>query len=222
MVVLYGAVLLWYKLFGKTGLYCFVALVTVTANIEVLLLVDAFGLEQTLGNVAFASVFLATDMLSEFEGKEVAAKAVKVGAASLVLFMVMSQGWLLFQPNANDWAKPGFDMLFANTPRVMIASLVVYVISQRLDVFLYHFYWKLTESRTGDKERFLWLRNNGSTLTSQLVNTILFNVFAFAGTYETGTLISIIGAGYLIYIVTSLCDTPVMYLARSLKKAGKL
>ena len=222
MVVMYAAVLLWYKLFGRSGLYCFVALVTVTANIEVLIVIDGFGLEQTLGNVAFASIFLATDMLSEFEGKEAAAKAVKVGAASLLLFMVMSQCWLLFTPSGSDWAKPSFDTLFANTPRVMIASLVVYVISQRLDVFLYHFYWKLTTGKTGDRERFLWLRNNGSTLTSQLVNTVLFNVLAFAGTYETGTLFSIIGAGYLIYIVTSLCDTPVMYLARSLKKAGKL
>lgn len=222
MIGLYAMVIIWYKLFGRTGLYCFVGLVTVIANIEVLLLIDAFGLEQTLGNVAFAAIFLATDMLSEFEGKECAAKAVKMGAASLILFTLFSQIWLLFTPSQNDWASESFANLFANTPRVMIASLVVYVISQELDVFLYHLIWKTTEKFSGSKEKFLWVRNNGSTLTSQLVNTVLFNLLAFWGVYDGGTLLSIIVAGYAIYVVTSICDTPIMYLARSLKKSGKL
>ena len=70
LVVLYGSVLLWMKLFGKQGLYGWTVIATIAANIEVLILVDAFGMEQTLGNVLFASTFLVTDILSESYGKK--------------------------------------------------------------------------------------------------------------------------------------------------------
>ena len=61
LLVIYGSVLLVYRLFGKSGLYCFTAIATITANIEVLIMVDAFGMEQTLGNILFASTFLVTE-----------------------------------------------------------------------------------------------------------------------------------------------------------------
>ena len=65
-VVIYGGALLAYRLFGTHGLYAVNALATVVANIEVLLVINAFGMEQTLGNVLFAVTFLITDILSEF------------------------------------------------------------------------------------------------------------------------------------------------------------
>ena len=67
LLVIYGSVLLVYRLFGKSGLYCFTAIATITANIEVLIMVDAFGMEQTLGNILFASTFLVTDIISRRE-----------------------------------------------------------------------------------------------------------------------------------------------------------
>lgn len=70
LLVIYGSVLLVYRLFGKSGLYCFTAIATITANIEVLIMVDAFGMEQTLGNILFASTFLVTDIISEVDGKK--------------------------------------------------------------------------------------------------------------------------------------------------------
>mgnify|MGYP000813013560 CR=1 FL=1 len=75
LLVIYGSVLLVYRLFGKSGLYCFTAIATITANIEVLIMVDAFGMEQTLGNILFASTFLVTDIISEVDGKKAAQKA---------------------------------------------------------------------------------------------------------------------------------------------------
>ena len=71
VVLIYGMVLLAYRLFGKAGMYLATVLVTILANIEVLILVDAFGMEMTLGNVMFASTYLATDILSENEGKNI-------------------------------------------------------------------------------------------------------------------------------------------------------
>ena len=70
VLVIYGSVLVAYRLFGKIGMYVMTVIATILANIEVLILIDGFGMEQTLGNVMFASTYLVTDILSENEGKK--------------------------------------------------------------------------------------------------------------------------------------------------------
>lgn len=227
VVFIYGAALVAYKLFGKAGLYCISAIATVFANIEVLILIDAFGMGQTLGNVLFAVTFLATDILSECEGKKAADKAVTIGIFSSLFFLALSGSWLLYVPSEEDTVMGAFRQIFTQTPRMVLASLAVYAVSQFFDVWLYHKWWAFTERKFGDKRRFLWLRNNGSTLVSQLVNSLLFAVLAFAGTYDFATVMSIFGSGYVIFIFTSLLDTPAVYLARRIgdgrrKKAREL
>ena len=214
VVFIYGMSLVGYAFFGKTGLYCLSALATVLANIEVIILINAFGMEQTLGNVLFAVTFLITAIFSECEGKKAANKAVLTGVFSSIFFLVLSQSWLLYAPAEGDFAMESIKTVFSNTPRMIIASLVVYAISQLFDVWLYHKWWEFTTKKFGNKRKFLWLRNNGSTLISQILNTALFTLFAFAGTYDVATLISIFLSSYVIYIFTSLLDTPIVYLAR--------
>lgn len=222
LFALFGGLLLVLRFFGRAGLYTYSAVATVLANIEVMILVDAFGMEMTLGNILFASTFLVTDILSELYGKQYAQKAVNLGVFSSALFLLVSQSWLLYVPSASDWAAPAIRTLFTNTPRLLLASLVVYALAQTFDVWLYHKWWGFTTKRFGDGERFLWLRNNGSTLVSQLLNTLLYTVFAFAGTYSLDTLISITLSSYVVFIFTSLADTPVIYAARRMKKRGWL
>ena len=195
VIVIYGFALLAYLLFGKSGLYCMSAIATICANIEVIILINAFGLEQTLGNVLFAVTFLITDILSECEGKKSANKAVIIGIFCSVFFLILSQSWLLYKPSEGDTAMPAISAVFSNTPRMIMASLVVYAVSQLFDVWLYHKWWAFTEKKFGDKRRFLWLRNNGSTLVSQFINSVLFTALAFAGTYDFMTLLSIFGSG---------------------------
>ncbi len=219
MLFMYGMVLVFYKAFGKIGLFAWSAIITIAANIEVLLLVDAFGIEQTLGNVLFASCFLVSDILSENEGKADATLAVKIGIAINISFIILSQLWLLYTPSANDWARPHFEVIFSNTPRVMIAGLVVYALSQWLDVQLYHFIWKKANAIFKDSKKGLWLRNNFSTLFSQILNTVLFTLLAFYGEYENEVIVSIILSSYLIFVITSICDTPIVYLSRLIKKS---
>ena len=218
LVLIYSTVLLAYRFLGKEGLYCYTVFATITANLEVLLMVDAFGMEQTLGNILFAATFLVTDILSENEGKKEANKAVNIGIITSIFFIVLSQLWLLYVPSESDWASSSFDVIFSNTPRIMLASVIVYAVCQRFDVWLYHKWWALTDNKFGNHDKFLWLRNNGSTLISQLINTVLYNVAAFGGMYDFGTMVSICAAGYVIFIVTSLTDTPVVYAARKVKR----
>ena len=218
LVFIFGGVLVMYRIFGKTGLYCATVIATITANIEVLLLVDAYGMEQTLGNVLFAATFLVTDILSENYSKEDAQKAVNIGIATSVSFILISQSWLLYKAAAADWAHDSFVTIFSNTPRIMIVSLVVYAICQRFDVWAYHKWWAFTKNRFGDAKSFIWLRNKGSTKISQQKITELYSFGAFWGLYDIPTLISICISSYVIFIVTSLADTPAVYLARRMKE----
>lgn len=221
LVVLYTCVVMFYKFLGKTGLYCWTVLATIAANIEVLIVVDAFGMEQTLGNILFATTFLVTDILSECEGKKAAQKAVVIGVLTSVIFVLITQSWLLYRPNESDWAFPSIQAVFSNTPRVMISGIVVYMIVQIFDVWAYHAIWKKTEKKYQDSRRFLWLRNNGSTLVSQFFNTFLYTFAAFFGIYDMKTLINIVISTYVIYVVTSLLDTPAVYVARGVNRAAK-
>ncbi len=224
VVFIFGAALLAYYIFGKAGLYSVSVIATVLANVEVIILIKAFGMEQTLGNVLFAVTFLITDILSECEGKKAANKAVYMGIFISIFFLLLSQSWLLYNPSEQDFAMGSMKVVFGNTARMVIASLTVYAISQLFDVWLYHKWWDFTTKKSGSSRKFLWLRNNGSTLVSQLVNTVLFSLFAFIGTYDAATLGSVILSSYVIFIFTSLLDTPVVYLARLVhdKKMKKL
>lgn len=215
-VIIYGGVVAFYRFFGKNGLLAFNVLATLLANIEVLLLVKAFGVEMTLGNVMFASTFLITDIMSENHSRKDANRAVVISTFCSLVFIAISQMWLLYTPGENDWASGAFHTIFSSTPRIVCASLLVYLISQLTDVWLYHKWWEWCRKRFGDEKKGLWIRNNGSTMVSQLLNTLLYTFFAFYGTYDIKTLMSIFISSYIIYIITSLLDTPFVYWCRNI------
>jgi len=217
-VVIYGGVVLFYRFFGKNGLLAFNITATLLANIEVLLLVRAFGIEMTLGNVLFASTFLITDILSENHGRKEANRSVIISTLCSVLFIMISQLWLLYTPSEHDWANRAFHTIFSSTPRIVFASLAVYLISQLTDVWLYHKWWDWCKKHFGDATKGLWIRNNGSTLISQFLNTILYTFLAFYGTYPLQTLMSIVGSSYAIFVATSLLDTPFVYWCREIHR----
>ena len=212
VLVFLGSVLLLYKLFGKNGLYAFAIFGTLLGNVAVCKNVDIFGAATTTGNVLYASTFLVTDILSEKYGKKDAAKAVAYSFSVMLLWMLGTQLILWFTPNANDYINDSLKIVFGLVPRITVASLIGFVCSQNLDVFLYHYIW----SRTGDSRAWLWLRNNGSTLTSQLIDTVLFVCIAFWGVYPTGVFLSILITTYVFKAIVALLDTPYIYLARNI------
>lgn len=212
-VLLYlGSVLLLYWLFGKNGLYAFAVFSTLLGNIAVCKCVDIFGASTTAGNVLYASTFLVTDILSEKYGRKTATRAVAYSFSTMLLWMIGTQLILLFTPNENDYIHESLKVVFGLVPRVTAASLVGYVCSQNLDVFLYHKIW----SKTGNSGNLLWLRNNGSTLTSQAVDTVLFTTLAFWGVYPNHVFVSILITTYLFKALVALLDTPFMYIARNI------
>lgn len=213
VLIYLGSVLLLYKFFGRNGLFAFAIFGTLLGNIAVCKCVDLFGLSTTAGNVLYASTFLVTDILSEKYGKKEAHKAVMYSFSVMLLWLLGTQLILLFTPNANDYINDSLKVVFGLVPRITIASLVGFICSQNIDVVLYHFIWK----KTGDNKSKLWLRNNGSTLISQLIDTVIFAFLAFFGTYPTNVFISILVTTYLFKAIVALADTPFIYIARKIK-----
>ena len=97
-IVIYGGVILFYRFFGRKGLLAFNVMATILANIEVLILVRAFGVEMTLGNVLFGSTFLITDILSENHSRKDANRSVIISTMCSIFFILISQMWILYTP----------------------------------------------------------------------------------------------------------------------------
>ena len=131
-----------YKLFGKTGLFAWIALGTVLANIQVIKSIEfdfgIFIIAATLGNIMYGTLFLVTDALGEKYGVKHARKAVYIGFFSLIATVIIMRMAIAFEPD--EWGATANDALvtiFVPLTRVMIGSLFAYAISQILDVALF-------------------------------------------------------------------------------------
>lgn len=200
-----GMTLLAFRLWGKKGLFVWIVLATIIANIEVLKCVDMFGMAVTLGNVMYGSLFLCTDIASELYGGKEARKLVAVGFFALVVFTIVIQIGLLYVPNSQDWASEYMKQIFSLTPRICLASVVGYVTSNTLDTYLYDWIAKRTDKK--------WIRNNGSTFMSQIIDSVLFLVIAFAGVFEWSVIWELAFTMYATKIIFAVIDTPFLYAA---------
>ncbi|MGL5984669.1 MAG: queuosine precursor transporter, partial [Cetobacterium sp.] len=156
LIFCYGMVYFMYKKLGSLGVYIWVVIASIVANIEVGITIKAFGMFQTLGNIVFASTFLATDILSENEGKKSSNMAVTVGIITNLIFICLSRFWFLFHTEGEYIES--VKKVFVNTPRFMVVGIIVFVIAQYLDVFLYHFIWEKTKKYSKNDFSTLWIR----------------------------------------------------------------
>jgi uncharacterized integral membrane protein (TIGR00697 family) len=213
-------IILAYRLFGKWGLIMWIPISVIVANIQVIQTVELFGLVATLGNIVYASSFLVTDILSENYGKEEAKKAVWIGFFSLISMTLLMNLALQFIPLEGDefagTAHEATNTIFSLMPRIAIASLAAYLLSQRHDVWAYHF-WRKRFS----KDNQIWLRNNLSTGVSQLIDSSVFVLVAFWGVFENSVLLEIFITTYFLKFIVAAADTPFVYWGRSIFKKGK-
>src|SRR5690606_25385425 len=115
--------LIMYKFFGKTGLFAWVAISTVLANIQVTKTIEIIGLTATLGNSLYASTFLATDILNEKYGRKEAKKAVWLGFSSLLIMVLVMQFGIKFIPAESDFAQGSLETVFGLIPQIAIGSM---------------------------------------------------------------------------------------------------
>lgn len=218
LLVCFSGITLAHRIFGKSGLFAWVAISVVIANIQVTKIVEVFGLVTAMGNVIYGSIFLATDILTERYGVKEAKKAVWLGFFVMVFATIVMQLTILFEPHESDTISPAMARIFQFMPSAMIASLTAYVISQLHDVWAFEMWKKRT------KGKFLWLRNNASTMVSQLLDnatfTLLFFVVLnpeFLATLGWKGIFEIFTTSYVMKFIVALLDTPFMYINASLR-----
>lgn len=216
-IINFAMIITCFHFFGKIGMFTWIAIATIIANILVVKVVEYFTLYSTLGNVFYGSIFLSTDILTEHYGKKEAQRSIILGfAADLILIVAMQMG-LYFRPFSGDaWAtevQGAMEILFGLTPRIVAGSLLAYLVSQFLDITIF------SKIRQATKTKHLWMRNNGATLLSQIFDTFIFVTVAFAGAtgYSLTVLWGIFITTYILKAFVAFLDTPFIYLSKHVK-----
>ncbi|MFD5018925.1 queuosine precursor transporter [Paenibacillus sp. NPDC058367] len=211
VVVNFAFFLLCYRLFGKSGMYAWVGIATVIANIQVAKTIAMpFDIVMTLGNTMYVTLYMTSDLLNEKYGRAEARKAVWFGFFTLLMTTVIMQMVLVFKPQETDIAQSSLETIFGLMPRLALGSLTAYFISQFLDVRLYSWIRKYYSTSSQ-----LWIRSNGSTMVSSFVDTLIFCTIAFAGLYNWSVWFEILLTTYLAKFLLTAVSTPILYIART-------
>ncbi|MHC4514497.1 MAG: queuosine precursor transporter [Planctomycetota bacterium] len=159
------------------------------------------------GALPYPLTFLITDLLSEFYGKKRANQVVRIGfVASIMVLGILALASQFPAIQESPAGTAAFNEVFGTAPRVIFASMTAYIVAQLLDIQLFHFWKRLT------KGKHLWLRNNGSTIVSQMVDSTLVVVVLFYDRWTTGEIVSTILDLWFFKVLCALLDTPIIYL----------
>ncbi|MEE4311919.1 MAG: queuosine precursor transporter [candidate division KSB1 bacterium] len=176
-------------------------------------IIDLFGFYVPAGVIAYSITFIATDVISEIWGRAKANFAVFSGFCALVLVMILVNIAMVLKPAPFWQGQDAFRSVLSGTSRIIIASFIAYLVSQFHDVWAFHFWKKVTHGR------YLWLRNNLSTMVSQLIDTALFITIAF---YGEQPVLHLIFGQYVIKLLIAVVDTPVVYALVSYLRRGRV
>ena len=218
-------ILLLLKIFGEIGIYIYTVLAIIAANIQVLKIVNFPFFENpiALGTILFSTTFLATDILTEYYGSNYARKNILIGFISfliMTIFMLFTLGFSPIDENSvgEDYAwaiqtQNNLLAIFMPFPTLFVASMIAYLFSQYFDVWFYEKLYNFTN------KKYLWLRNNLSTMISALLDNIIFSLFAWIILnpnpldFNTVLFTFILGT-YILRVIIAIFDTPFIYLAK--------
>ena len=151
--------------------------------------------------------FLVTDLVGELWGKERGYRLVLWGFYGNVILLVASVLVIRAPYPAFFENQPAYEVVLGATPRIVIASMVAYLFSQLHDVWAFAFWKRVT------KGQHKWIRNNLSTMSSQIIDTALFTTIAFFGVVPSAALWQIASSQYIVKFAIAALDTPVFYWA---------
>ena len=179
-----------------------------------------FQFTGSVGIFLFPLTFLVTDIVAEIYGPR-ATRAIVSGTLIVLVVVLGVTALATVIPPASRFAEQNesYVSVFRSSLRIMAASIVAFTFSQYHDVWAFDFWRKRTQGR------FLWLRNNASTVVSQLIDTVIFMLIAFWGSSERFTLAFVMGSMvppyYVIKVLAAFLDTPLVYLGVGLlRRAG--
>ena len=164
--------------------------------------------ELSVGILPYPITFLITDLISEIYGKKRANQVVITG----IFASFFSMGILLIANEVpaienSPIDDETFNQVFALSPIAALASMIAYLLAQFVDIRIYHFWKNLTQGKM------LWLRNNFSTFSSQLIDTVLVvGLLSVFGVLEWKLFWGLVISGFLFKIIVAALDTPLLYL----------
>ncbi len=156
--------------------------------------------------LCYPITFAITDIVSEVYGKKMAQTVVWAGFVVSIMLVVYSVLTVRYPAVSFFKDNEAYVKVFGSTPRIVFASILAYLLSQTHDVLAFHLWKRVT------KGSHLWVRNNLSTMVSQLIDTFVFITVAFVGTVPTDTLVRMIFSQYTVKFFLALLDTPFVYL----------
>lgn len=179
----------------------------IMANIVSVKFVKILWLDLPAGTLLFPLTFLFTDAFSELYGRREAQRLIWLGfyANLLVIFIIKLTVWVA---PADFWQhSEAYNLIINSAPKIIMASIIAYIVSQSHDVWAFHFWKRLT------KGRWLWLRNNASTLTSQLLDTVvLIGLLTWLGVVPAASAVAVMWSNYQVKAAFAFLDTPLCYL----------
>ncbi len=162
------------------------------------------------GVLTYPLTFLITDLVSEIFGKKHAKNIVKTGILVSILYVFVVKLAIFITPAEFFGAQEAFAVVLNRSIRITIAGLIAFTISQSIDVEIFHFWRRVT----GKPKK--WVRNNLSTIPSQLVDTVVFITLAFGGIYPASRISAMILGQFAVKFLFAIADTPFFYIFSSL------
>jgi uncharacterized integral membrane protein (TIGR00697 family) len=170
----------------------------------------------TVGMIPFPVTFLLTDLLNEFYGKRAARFVTFLAFGCAVLtYLFLSIGGAIpiaSFTRSEDWTgvtEEAFSNVFLGSQRMIIASLSAYMVSQLVDIFVFHSLKRMTDGKL------LWLRATGSTLISQAIDTVTINIVAWTGILSTDQILRVILSSYGVKVGIAIGLTPLIYMGHA-------
>ena len=182
------------------------------SNIIAIKLINVGSWVISAGILLYPLTFLFTDTISEIFGRRQATFVVWLGfIGNVILVAAIYLAGII--PSPVFWEDQGaYNTILGGVPRIVLGSMIGYLVSQNIDVLGFHFLKQVTDGR------FLWLRNNGSTMISQSIDTVLFLVIAFAGLVPAQVLWQMIWMQYVLKLAIAGIDTPFVYILVAILK----
>lgn len=171
-------------------------------------IVSLFGISVSVGIFMVPIMFLVTDIIAEVHGRKMARQFVIVGIIVLIVILAFTALFTTLTPHERYAFNEEYQTIFGASLRMMIASIAAFLLSQIHDIWAFEF-WK---KKTGG--RFLWLRNNLSTIVSQAIDTLVFMFIAFyqiTPQFDALFILELALPYYLLKITFAALDTPFVY-----------
>lgn len=172
-------------------------------------IISFLGVSTSVAIFLVPFTFLITDIVSEVKGERVARQFLLTGVITLLMILAFTAVFVLLEPHERYPYNEEYRTIFGASLRIMVASIIALVLSQFHDIWAFSFWKRKMQGR------FLWFRNNASTVVSQAIDTLIFMFIAFwhvAPQFDALFILQLALPYYLLKVLFTALDTPLVYL----------